>query len=116
MYSLPSTSQIFEPSACATKNGSAPTFRNARTGEFTPPGMRRCARAKSCDDREFTSANVQRSTRLRKCYGAAGAQRESGKVVEALAAASACFSGSALDTSAATDDTVRSRNGGVAKW
>ena len=34
------------PSARSTKNGSPPTLRNARTGEFTPPGMRFCAACK----------------------------------------------------------------------
>src|SRR5436190_23303547 len=66
MYSFPSTSQIFAPSARATKNGALPTLRNARTGEFTPPGMRSCERVKSSDDREFkkkrSTFNVQRST------------------------------------------------------
>src|SRR5215831_10645722 len=33
------------PSARATKNGSPPTDPKARTGEFTPPGMRACARS-----------------------------------------------------------------------
>src|SRR5688572_1214777 len=37
-YSLPSTSVMRAPCARSTKKGSAPTFRNARTGEFTPPG------------------------------------------------------------------------------
>src|SRR4029077_14674065 len=46
MYSLPSTSQSREPLAFATKNGSPPTLRKARTGEFTPPGMNRLASAK----------------------------------------------------------------------
>src|SRR6516162_8601526 len=46
MYSLPSTSQSREPLAFATKNGSPPTLRKARTGEFTPPGINRLASAK----------------------------------------------------------------------
>src|SRR3954462_15674179 len=45
MYSFPSTSQIRRPSPRATEKGSPPTLRNARTGEFTPPGMRLVARA-----------------------------------------------------------------------
>jgi hypothetical protein len=31
--------------ALETKNGSPPTFRNARTGELTPPGINRLASA-----------------------------------------------------------------------
>src|SRR5437773_11506600 len=66
MYSCPSTSQTRAPSERATKNGSPPTLRNARTGELTPPGMRSCARVKSSDDREFkekcSTFNAQRST------------------------------------------------------
>ena len=37
---LPSASQIREPSPRAMKSGLPPTERKARTGEFTPPGMR----------------------------------------------------------------------------
>src|SRR5581483_2063803 len=55
MYSFPSTSQMRAPFARSTKNGSPPTLRNARTGEFTPPGIIFCAAAKSSDEREFTS-------------------------------------------------------------
>src|SRR6187549_1490178 len=47
MYSLPSTSRSFAPWACCTKNGSPPTFLNARTGELTPPGKTACARSNS---------------------------------------------------------------------
>src|SRR2546430_14166628 len=50
MYSFPSTSQIFAPSARATKNGAPSTLRNERTGELTPPGMRFCARAKNSEE------------------------------------------------------------------
>src|SRR2546426_977840 len=42
-YERPSTSQIRAPSPRATKNGSPPTPRKARTGLFTPPGMSRVA-------------------------------------------------------------------------
>src|SRR6202035_4649159 len=45
MSSRPSISQIWDPLALETKNGSPPTFRNARTGELTPPGMNRLASA-----------------------------------------------------------------------
>src|SRR3954471_19125744 len=44
MYSLPSTSTSREPWPLATKIGSRPIERIARTGEFTPPG--RTARAR----------------------------------------------------------------------
>src|SRR5215831_16344783 len=39
MYSRPSASQIRLPSPRSMKGGVPPTARNARTGEFTPPGM-----------------------------------------------------------------------------
>src|SRR6266436_9542035 len=54
MYSFPSTSQIRAPSPRATKNGALPTLRNARTGEFTPPGIRFCARAKNSEECDVT--------------------------------------------------------------
>src|SRR5688572_10716913 len=47
MYSRPSTSQTRAPRARSMKRGKPPTARNARTGEFTPPGIRRTARANS---------------------------------------------------------------------
>src|ERR1039457_3615951 len=50
MNSLPSTSQTRAPLARLTKNGWTPTARNARTGEFTPPGMYFNASAKSFSD------------------------------------------------------------------
>ena len=53
MYSLPSTSNSFEPSPRATKIGSRPIARIARTGEFTPPGIRPSARRYSSEDRSF---------------------------------------------------------------
>src|SRR5438128_11595239 len=37
----------YAPWPRATKNGSPPTAPNARTGEFTPPGMRARARSNS---------------------------------------------------------------------
>src|SRR5437763_16910076 len=52
MYSSPSTSQIFAPFACVTKNGAPLTLRNARTGELTPPGISDWAREQSSDERE----------------------------------------------------------------
>ena len=45
--SLPSTVTSRHPRADLVKNGSPPTPRNARTGEFTPPGMRFLADSKS---------------------------------------------------------------------
>src|ERR1700731_2446214 len=63
MYSLPSTSQIREPSARSTKNGSRPRPRKARTGEMTPPGMRPKAAAKSWEEGEgMQGENVERPT------------------------------------------------------
>ena len=61
IYSFPSTSQIFAPAARSMKNGSHPTLRNARTGEFTPPGMRFCAARNSSEEREVISKS-KRST------------------------------------------------------
>jgi len=39
MKTFPSTSRTEEPFALSMKSGVPPTDRNARTGEFTPPGM-----------------------------------------------------------------------------
>src|ERR1035441_1725616 len=50
MYSLPSTSNRCEPSPRAMKMGCPPTLRNARTGEFTPPGITSTARRNSSSD------------------------------------------------------------------
>src|SRR5207302_10826193 len=47
---LPSTSHTREPFVLLTKNGSPPTLRKARTGEFTPPGIYSSASAKSFRD------------------------------------------------------------------
>src|SRR3954469_22130535 len=43
MYSRPSTSDRYAPVPRSTKNGAPPTRLNARTGEFTPPGISCCA-------------------------------------------------------------------------
>src|SRR4029079_7951937 len=48
MYRWPSASHRYAPCARTMKRGVPPTARNARTGELTPPGITRCARAKSC--------------------------------------------------------------------
>src|SRR5262249_30775395 len=45
MYSLPSASQMREPRPRTMYGGSPPTDLNARTGEFTPPGITFDARA-----------------------------------------------------------------------
>src|SRR5687767_13860848 len=45
MYSRPSAPNNFEPLALLMKIGWPPTARNARTGEFTPPGKRFSARS-----------------------------------------------------------------------
>ena len=39
MKTLPSTSRTEEPFARSMNSGVPPTDRNARTGEFTPPGI-----------------------------------------------------------------------------
>src|SRR5437868_15210394 len=39
-----------EPCAISMNGGTPPTPRNARTGEFTPPGITSCARWKSVSD------------------------------------------------------------------
>src|SRR3954454_9912982 len=44
MYALPSTSTSSAPDPLATKIGSRPIERMARTGEFTPPGSTARAR------------------------------------------------------------------------
>src|SRR2546430_4937187 len=65
MYSFPSTSEMRAPAARLTKNGVPSTLRNAWTGEFTPPGIRFCAAANNCEDREFIGNGSKRPTRLR---------------------------------------------------
>src|SRR5690242_7014573 len=100
MYYVPSTSQMREPRARSTKNGSLPTLRSARTGEFTPPGIRFRARLNSSDETEVISSH----------------KNSRAKIQEALAAASAYLLSSALDTSAATTIFGAPNTGGVAKW
>src|SRR5664280_3153848 len=59
---------MYAPSARAMKRGVPPTARKARTGELTPPGMTRWARAKS--SALFMSgghAAGRRSCRVPKC-------------------------------------------------
>src|SRR5260370_26718425 len=50
MYWRLSASKMREPWPCSMNGGVPPTARNARTGEFTPPGMISCARWKSASD------------------------------------------------------------------
>jgi hypothetical protein len=50
MNSRPSADQTCDPFARAKKIGSPPTPRNARTGEFTPPGMTLQASVKRLTD------------------------------------------------------------------
>src|SRR4051812_34466838 len=50
MYSLPSSSYRRDPLPRRMNRGVPPTLRNARTGEFTPPGMRNFARSNSSSD------------------------------------------------------------------
>ena len=46
-YSRPSASVRYGPRPLTMNRGVPPTARNARTGEFTPPGITRWARANS---------------------------------------------------------------------
>src|SRR5579884_1478989 len=56
MYSLPSASHTLEPLPRTMYGGSPPTDLNALTGESTPPGITRHARACSCFD--FSSRSM----------------------------------------------------------
>jgi hypothetical protein len=63
---LPSTSQIFEPEAFATKKGDDPTEPKARTGLFTPPGINDLASSKSFWERvRFMRAPWKKATGYR---------------------------------------------------
>src|SRR5438045_1279813 len=72
MYSRPSSSVRRAPRPERKKSGVPPTARKARTGEFTPPGMRACERSKRL--------------RLRSYIGSSGSR----EVVEACDAARGC--------------------------
>src|SRR5436309_6195964 len=48
---MPSTSVMYAPLPLATNGGVPPTAPNARTGEWTAPGMERRARSNSSSDR-----------------------------------------------------------------
>src|SRR5476651_571784 len=54
MYCLPSASQKCGPCARSMNRGVPPTERNARTGEFTPPGMVFWARSKRASFLDMT--------------------------------------------------------------
>src|SRR5471032_718570 len=54
MYCLPSASQKYGPCARSMNHGVPPTERNARTGEFTPPGMVFWARSKRASFLDMT--------------------------------------------------------------
>src|ERR1700712_2334455 len=54
MYCLPSASQKCGPAARSMNRGVPPTERNARTGEFTPPGMVFWARSKRASFLDMT--------------------------------------------------------------
>src|SRR6478735_9343074 len=49
-YSVPSTSKRYGPLARSMNRGVPPTALNARTGEFTPPGVTACARSNRAAD------------------------------------------------------------------
>src|SRR5208337_901384 len=52
MYSLPSTSKMWDPWPRVMNGGFPPTLRYARTGELTPPGMVAHALRNSSSDLE----------------------------------------------------------------
>src|SRR5882672_4079555 len=60
MYARPSTSQMRLPSPRTMKRGTPPTARNARTGEFTPPGIVFRERSNSWSFFELMSAEHPR--------------------------------------------------------
>src|SRR5262245_26257500 len=67
MNVFPSTSITRAPAACAMKCGDPPTAAKARTGEFTPPGNRLFAWAKSVLDlRGFLTRPRRRLRRTRR--------------------------------------------------
>src|SRR5580692_5388701 len=54
-YCRPSTSNTYGPAALAMNLGTPPTGTNARTGEFTPPGVTLTARANSSAERSLVT-------------------------------------------------------------
>src|SRR5512137_833909 len=68
MYRLPSTSTSQAPLPSEKKIGVPPTARNARTGEFTPPGMTRWEASNNCWLRSYMGLG-RMVERLGKCPG-----------------------------------------------
>ena len=65
MYSFSSASQMCDPLPRTMNGGSAPTERNARTGEFTPPGIMlsaRCCRRRDCSVLRIVVEGIKSST------------------------------------------------------
>src|ERR671921_2147981 len=67
MYELPSTSKMYEPSPRSMNRGSPPTERNARTGLFTPPGIRLTARSMSRAERSMARIALASMSLLLPC-------------------------------------------------
>src|SRR5690242_16694043 len=95
MYRLPSTSVIHAPWPLAKKTGSPPTPRNARTGEFTPPGSSSLARANTAWllDRFIARALAQASVDPPPRYSGCAAGVAAGAVPVAGTASAAAGAG-----------------------
>src|SRR5215831_11469859 len=66
MYSFSSASQKCEPLPRTINGGSPPTDLNARTGEFTPPGIMlsaRCCRSRDCSVLRVVVVGINSSRR-----------------------------------------------------
>ena len=66
MYSFSSASQMCEPLPRTINGGSPPTAPNARTGEFTPPGIMlsaRCCRRRDCSTFRDVVDGIETPTR-----------------------------------------------------
>src|ERR1700760_2850687 len=79
MYSRPSSSVTRAPRPLRMKTGVPPTAPNARTGEFTPPGIRRVERSKRSRLRSYivVSRGIEARERAR-CGGDVGRVEEGG--------------------------------------
>src|SRR5271156_1740410 len=70
MYSFSSASQMCEPFPRTINGGSPPTEANARTGEFTPPGIMlsaRCCKRRDCSTfRDVVDGIVAPTRRMSK--------------------------------------------------
>src|SRR5580700_521132 len=70
MYSFSSASQMCEPLPRTINGGSPPTEPNARTGEFTPPGIMlsaRCCKRRDCSTfRDVVDGIVAPTKRMSK--------------------------------------------------